>query len=93
MTDTEWARFEHMIEYYGGHHEQQCPGDDTCECAYKPYNDGINEYHQRADANIIAQVRNDKFITSTEAALLRAIDRRDAVINYLSLQDPLDAAV
>jgi hypothetical protein len=30
------------VTHFGPKHEDDCPGDDTCSCAFKPMNDGIN---------------------------------------------------
>jgi hypothetical protein len=31
------------VEYFGAMHFYGCPGDDTCDCRYKPINEKINE--------------------------------------------------
>jgi hypothetical protein len=39
-------RMTRMIQtiavFHGGTHEEDCPVDDTCTCAFKPFNDEIN---------------------------------------------------
>lgn len=30
------------VEDNGGDHDDDCPGDDTCECSCKPRNDAVN---------------------------------------------------
>lgn len=30
------------VQWHGGDHEDDCPGDDTCDCAHKPVNDAAN---------------------------------------------------
>lgn len=30
------------IEYHGGIHDDDCPGDDTCDCSGKVINGGLN---------------------------------------------------
>lgn len=39
-------KLEVYVEWNGPEHEDDCPGDDTCDCEYKPMNDGINEVHR-----------------------------------------------
>jgi hypothetical protein len=34
---------EDYVVYHGGIHDDDCPGDDTCECEYKRLNDGANQ--------------------------------------------------
>jgi hypothetical protein len=31
------------VELNGPDHDEECPGDDTCECLFKSRNDAINE--------------------------------------------------
>ena len=36
------AALREMVDYYGPAHEPDCPGDDTCDCKHKPFNDRVN---------------------------------------------------
>lgn len=36
------AGLKKHIEWNGPDHDDDCPGDDTCECSMKPMNDGVN---------------------------------------------------
>jgi hypothetical protein len=31
-----------MAVWHGATHEEDCPGDDTCSCEHKPFNDRVN---------------------------------------------------
>jgi len=31
-----------FAEVHGPAHEEDCPGDDTCHCKWKPVNDAVN---------------------------------------------------
>jgi len=31
------------VDYWGGAHDDDCPGDDTCGCSGEPINDAVNE--------------------------------------------------
>ena len=42
------AAFEKYVEYHGACHEEDCPEDDTCNCAHKPINDAVNAAIRRA---------------------------------------------
>ncbi len=33
---------QHVVDE-GADHDDDCPGDDTCECSHKPLNDAINQ--------------------------------------------------
>jgi hypothetical protein len=48
LTDKQVAQgLEGYVVYHGGIHDDDCPGDDTCECEYKPLNDAANEACRR----------------------------------------------
>lgn len=36
------SALKEMAEWHGGTHESDCPMDDTCNCAYKKFNDRVN---------------------------------------------------
>jgi hypothetical protein len=45
------AQLEGLKDYviwHGGAHTEDCPGDDTCECAGKPLNDAVNSILREA---------------------------------------------
>ena len=53
---------EHYVAYFGPEHDHGCPGDSTCECDYKPMNDGANDAcramkQAAADARTLAALR------------------------------------
>jgi hypothetical protein len=51
LTNREVAEdLGRYIEYHGPVHGDGCPEDDTCDCEYKPLNDGANEAYRRLSA-------------------------------------------
>ena len=34
---------DEMADWHGSTHESECPQDDTCNCAYRKFNDRVNE--------------------------------------------------
>ena len=38
-----------LIEVHGGAHTEDCPEDDTCDCAWKPFNDKIQALLDKID--------------------------------------------
>lgn len=33
---------EQYLDWHGSIHDEDCPEDDTCDCSWKPVNDGVN---------------------------------------------------
>ncbi len=50
MTPERIAKADKALEaylvYHGAVHEDECPGDDTCECEWKWMNDGANDSYR-----------------------------------------------
>lgn len=49
LTDSTNALKE-MAEWHGSAHQSDCPADDTCDCARKPFNDRVNSAIRNGDS-------------------------------------------
>ena len=63
------------IEWNGAEHdeEEDCPGDDTCDCRYRAMNDGVNAAYHYLEEHVALRA---------ECERLRAAERRVADILY-----------
>lgn len=58
MTRKEMAAaLEKYIVYYGPIHEDDCPGDDTCDCHYQEVNEGTNAAYEYLRTGRDAEMR------------------------------------
>jgi uncharacterized protein YuzE len=76
FTDEEIEGLREYVNWFGAAHVEDCPEDDTCDCACKPLNDAVNSVFRKLF---------DAAITSREQA---AQQTNEATIQRL-LADPV----
>jgi len=53
LTEDDIEGLRAYVQWYGAAHQDDCPGDDTCDCICKPLNDAVNAVCQKAfDAQV-----------------------------------------
>lgn len=76
---------EAYIVHHGPMHDDDCPGDDTCECSAKPVHDGINAAvrYLQAEARSLSEPQDHSALARAIARTIRGCTSGDAVVEAI----------